>query len=454
MASMPIRTRLACMGVLVAVLGGTLAWAAKGDSPRLVLADGSRLAVVSDEGQVERAIEQARAEIAKEQGLKVAGFKTALSCEKAEGKPVGKPLDQEELAGLLKERLEWEVEAVAICINGKSVICLADEASATEALERLKGQYLSQENGKYALESVGYAEEVNIQTTVCLLKDVKTAEQAAETLARGLDRLDLYTVRNGDTLWALARDHNTTVEELREANPQIKDDLLKPGQQIALKRSEPLINVVYTLTRTDTEKIPFRVVYENDDNLYRHQQKVKQEGAYGSRLVTYRITKSNGLETAREILSAEVLAEPVTRVVVRGTRSMVVSSRAGAWQGRLEWPLQGPITSGYGYRGREFHAAIDIDGVTGDPVGAAAEGTVVFTGWAGSLGKCIAIDHDNGLVTRYAHLDSVDVSAGQKVSAGETIGRVGSTGRSTGSHLHFEVWVNGQPQNPLRYLSE
>ncbi|MCR4441692.1 MAG: peptidoglycan DD-metalloendopeptidase family protein [Peptococcaceae bacterium] len=451
---MSTRTGLACLGILLAAWGVSYACAVREDGPRALLADGSRIAVVVNESQVKEAVEKARAEMAQESGLTITGFKTVLSCEKDEGQPEGEPLAEKELVGLLKERLEWKVDAFAICVNGKSILCLADESSAREALERLKERYLSQEKEEYALDALGYAEEVNIKAEECLLKDIKTPEQAEEVLARGLDRMEQYIVKSGDTLWTIARDNNTTVEELREANPQINGDLLRIGQKIELKRLEPLLNVVYTLTTTVIEKTPYRVVYENDAGMYRHQQKVKQEGAYGSCRVTYRITKSNGLETARQVLAEEVLAEPVARVVVRGTRSMVVSSRSGNWQGQLEWPIQGPVTSGYGYRGREFHAAIDIDGVTGDPVYAAASGTVIFTGWAGNLGKCIAIDHDYGLVTRYAHLESINVSAGQKVSGGSLIGQVGSTGRSTGSHLHFEVWDNGQPQNPLRYLNK
>jgi murein DD-endopeptidase MepM/ murein hydrolase activator NlpD len=98
------------------------------------------------------------------------------------------------------------------------------------------------------------------------------------------------------------------------------------------------------------------------------------------------------------------------------------------------------------------HTGIDIDGDTGDPVYAAAGGTVTFAGYTGGYGKCILIRHSNGLTTRYAHCSSISVSSGEKVSGGENIGRVGSTGRSTGSHLHFEVISGGSTRNPLNYL--
>jgi murein DD-endopeptidase MepM/ murein hydrolase activator NlpD len=125
--------------------------------------------------------------------------------------------------------------------------------------------------------------------------------------------------------------------------------------------------------------------------------------------------------------------------------------------GALHRPARGPLTSGFGYRThpitgvRRLHAGVDIGAPTGTPIVAAADGRVTFAGWRGGYGKTVLIDHGN-LVTLYAHQSAVGVRAGQTVRRGETIGRVGSTGQSTGPHLHFEVRVNGRPRDPLPYL--
>lgn len=125
------------------------------------------------------------------------------------------------------------------------------------------------------------------------------------------------------------------------------------------------------------------------------------------------------------------------------------------------WPVQGGyISSKYGYRPspfsgrREFHSGVDIAVHKGTPVYAAANGVVVSVGYEGGLGKTVVVDHGKGITTRYAHLSKFSVKEDQKIQRGEPIGNVGSTGRSTGPHLHYEVRVNNKPVNAEKYLSE
>jgi murein DD-endopeptidase MepM/ murein hydrolase activator NlpD len=118
----------------------------------------------------------------------------------------------------------------------------------------------------------------------------------------------------------------------------------------------------------------------------------------------------------------------------------------------LIWPVNGPVTSGFGMRWGRMHTGIDIAVPTGTPVQASAAGTVVYSGWMSGYGYLVAVDHGGGLATAYAHNSSLLVDVGEHVEQGQTIAYSGSTGHSTGPHVHFEVRVNGVPVDPLLYL--
>ena len=150
------------------------------------------------------------------------------------------------------------------------------------------------------------------------------------------------------------------------------------------------------------------------------------------------------LEAQSEALAARIRAAQQQSSASNGP---VVSG-----SGQLSWPVSGPVTSSFGVRWGRMHEGIDIAVGQGTPVRAAAAGTVIYVGWMEGYGNLVAIDHGNGLSTAYGHNSSLASSVGQSVSAGQVIAYSGSTGHSTGPHVHFEVRVNGAPVDPLGYL--
>lgn len=125
------------------------------------------------------------------------------------------------------------------------------------------------------------------------------------------------------------------------------------------------------------------------------------------------------------------------------------------------WPHEGKINNEFGFRrnpfgGRayEFHGGMDIDGERGEQVFAPAGGTVIKAGWSGGYGNMIEIDHGNGLTTRYGHLSKIEIEVGDTITRGQEIGLIGSTGRSTGPHLHYEMRLNDRPVNPRHFLPQ
>jgi len=175
------------------------------------------------------------------------------------------------------------------------------------------------------------------------------------------------------------------------------------------------------------------------------------EGVPGVEAVEIVSEVYNGVQVASEVGNRSLVVPPQNLQVIVGTRdSAYVPS------GVMIWPLDRPVSSGFGNRvvlGRsEFHSGIDIPAPTGTPIVAADAGTVVFAASRGNFGLLLVICHGDGLYTYYAHLSRFGVTVGQEVRQGQTIGYVGTTGRVTGPHLHFEVVQGGRRLNPMNFL--
>jgi len=203
---------------------------------------------------------------------------------------------------------------------------------------------------------------------------------------------------------------------------------------------------------TFTEAVPFSVDIIADDQMFEDIIQILQEGAYGEQQVTVQITYINDLEVRHTILQTKVLTEAIPEIILEGTLERPLTASFGEYI----WPTVGTVSSHFGPRrvaiGSSNHQGIDISAPHGTPVIAADGGEVIFTGFSGGFGNLIKILHDNGHVTYYAHLSSIDVSVGERVYQGQFIGRVGMTGTASGNHLHFEIRIDGVPVNPYPWL--
>jgi murein DD-endopeptidase MepM/ murein hydrolase activator NlpD len=195
--------------------------------------------------------------------------------------------------------------------------------------------------------------------------------------------------------------------------------------------------------------------------------RVQQQAILRSQLVASqselsgaRSSKSHALaatkqQIADDIAESEALAAASAQIAAK-LRSSASSSEdpsaPAAAPGRLAWPVSAPITSPFGPRWGRMHEGIDLGAPSGTPIHAAAAGVVVYCGWMEGYGNLTVIDHGGGIATAYGHQSSIAVGCNQQVAQGQVIGYVGSTGHSTGPHLHFEVRVNGTPVDPLGYL--
>jgi murein DD-endopeptidase MepM/ murein hydrolase activator NlpD len=216
--------------------------------------------------------------------------------------------------------------------------------------------------------------------------------------------------------------------------------------------------VVKSVVKKEVIDYKTKTVYR-DDKPVTHN-KVTTKGKEGSKDVTYEYVYLDGVEIEVSKVSEVITAQPVTKVVEIGTKKTYTSGGSevvqgdGIYTGDWAWPVPVCHNVYQGYHGG--HLAWDISSgptpVFRTPCLAVDGGTVTYAGWYYGYGYYIKIDHGNGIQTTYAHLDSISVVVGQRVSNGQQIGKVGNSGNSKGPHLHFEVIKNGVRVNPKKYF--
>ncbi len=212
------------------------------------------------------------------------------------------------------------------------------------------------------------------------------------------------------------------------------------------------VTVRATVTESREETVAYETVYIDDPTVYEGTETVIQAGRDGKSIIQEQVTYINGVEQSRNELYSIVTEQPVSEQITRGTmyRPRYVS------YGEYIWPAEGIITCNFGYRnigiGSNNHRGLDIGGSYRSNILAADGGKVIFAENVYSYGNLVKIQHDNGDVTWYAHCDELIASVGDKVAQGDVIAYMGSTGDSTGVHLHFEVHRNDTAVDPLSVL--
>ena len=158
------------------------------------------------------------------------------------------------------------------------------------------------------------------------------------------------------------------------------------------------------------------------------------------------------LQAQSAALAEKIRAAQAAAAAAAASATAAASGPSGVSASGLAWPVGGPVVSGFGMRSGRMHEGIDISVPSDTPVQAAAAGTVIYAGWLGGYGNLVVVDHGNGLSTAYAHNTSFAAGVGEAVTQGQVIASSGSTGNSSGPHVHFEVRVNGSAVDPLGYL--
>ncbi len=313
-------------------------------------------------------------------------------------------------------------------------------------LDEIKAPYV---DPKYYM--VAFKEEVAFEEGFVPHDEILEKDDLKEFLTANKAEKNVHEVVEGDTLWDLSIANEITVDDILFNNPNLTEDsLLQIGDEVIIGNEVPRLSV-RTYERVNYDDVaPYDTKTVQNDQEYVTYRKVTTTGVNGVKHVVADIVSDNGVQTDKLIIDEQITTPPVTEIIEVGTMNTPPKKATGVFK----YPCPGRISDRFGARGGR-HEGIDIANAAGTSVKASDGGVVTFAGWTnGGYGNLVIVDHQNGYQTYYGHNSRITVSVGQKVAQGDEVAKMGSTGRSTGNHCHFEVRVNGVPQNPFNYLSQ
>ena len=367
-------------------------------------------------------------------------------------------LDENEMADAIIQSAGDQIgEGTALYLDGElTAVCSDGDALRAYFTSRLEPYEVPDDPNV----SVGFNKQVTLEDGLYFKDSLQDYADVEKALSGVKQAQKVYTVKTGDTLWDIAHKNDLTFRELCALNTNFKGGPLneksniREGDELIVTKEEAALEVRITRIETREEEVAFAIETTKSNEYTKGTTKVLQEGQNGLRRVTFQnVYDTNNVLVEQTILSTEVIKEPVNKKVVQGTKKVKSSTKFITGSGQFIWPVPNYRYCSRWYGGR--HRGVDICAPAGTPIYASAGGTVTKAGYnkagAGTgYGYSVIINHGGGYSTVYAHCLSLTVSAGQTVKQGQLIGYLGSTGRSTGNHCHFEIRLNGSyipPQN-------
>ena len=370
-------------------------------------------------------------------------------------------------SGTLCERLitndSTHTDGVGFYSGDVLLLVTDDETALYNELENI----LADHKTKSPNERVSFIDNVRVIPGLYPSDAIKSGEQIAPLLRTVNMQKTTYKAVKGDSFDTVATKLGVSAELLKGQNAKLKK--LRAGDVLSLETELPLLSIKIVRDRTEEKELPFQTITKQESQYTEDYKQVTIKGNKGKASLTVEDTYINGRLTASNVINTEVIQAPVDETVTVGTKKIVVAAAPppapvvaavdgdGISVGSFVWPIA-KVTQGRTYVSSYWgdnrgHRGIDIAAPLGTNIYAADGGTVVSVSNARSgYGLHFVIDHGNGIQTLYAHCSSVAVKVGQKVTRGQVVGAVGSTGRSTGNHLHFEVLLKGSQVDPAPYV--
>ena len=405
-----------------------------------------------------------------------------------------------------------ETEAYAVYDGDRIVAIVKDQSSAEKLLADALAT-LSRPDSGMELVSAEFENELSISPINVLLSSVQSSNKALKLMTKGGEMETLHIVEEGETVESIAEkfgvdtvnvytygektedeevdeeeaaeeedsedssDNSSSEEESSEedsadnesskesdketaekvsvetkvtsADENAAGGEIMQGDMVCIKSTVEPVSVRMVEEGKMKEVIEYETIKKKSDEYYQGDTRIEQEGKNGVQIFEGRLTKVAGEVVDRKEVSTSVIRDKQDKIILIGTKERPKTAPTGTYAMPLEYYT---VTSEFGQRWGRLHAGIDLADPTGTTIYASDGGTVIRASYFGGYGNCVEIDHENGRVTRYGHCSALLVSEGDKVYQGQPIALVGSTGNSTGPHLHFEIILDGVQHNPREFV--
>lgn len=325
------------------------------------------------------------------------------------------PADDETIISQLDEQLAIKAEAFALRVDNESEVYVKDR----EAYEE----------------------------TIQLIKETAVTEEELEQFEQQQAKTELPELKAGESRITDISFSQPVNGLSKQIDPK---QVMEPKQAAEHVTGELGVDVLVSKAEKALKNMPYETVKKDSKDIYIGETEVSQKGKRGEKAVSYAVREVNGERVGRSETREKILEEPADKIILEGEKEL-----PGVGTGEFTWPADGGyVSSKKGQRWGRAHKGIDIAQPDTFDIVSADHGTVTKAGAAGTFGNRVVVDHKNGYETIYAHLSSIDVEVGDKVSPHTKLGDMGTTGRSTGIHLHFELSYEGQDRDPLDYVKK
>ena len=359
-------------------------------------------------------------------------------------------VDERQLSNAILEASEEDiVTATGLYVDGKFYGAVEDVAPVQNAIDSMLEPYDDGAENK----TVGFVQDVALTEGIFFTDTIVEESSLTEKITGLVEGEVWYTVVSGDSPSLIASKNGLRLRELYNLNPELEGGGLWVGDQVLVSQAVPFLQVKEVVREVREVETAYATEQRANNSMNLGRTKTVQAGEKGLNRVTVDVTYIDGIAQSETVIETVVLKEPVKEIIEVGRYLPSVGVFTNIGSGAFGWPTGGGVRISRGFAGQyPAHNGVDIAGPYGTPIYASDSGIVTTAKYTNrGYGVYLIVDHGNGYQTVYGHCSSLLVGYGEQVQKGQLIARMGSTGNSTGNHLHFEIKSGNHRHDPYKF---